>query len=35
MRRDMEEFHLEIEQLEEDSARKYRVLEGTVERNCE
>jgi hypothetical protein len=26
---------IEIEQLEEDSARKCRVLEGTVERDCE
>ena len=32
--RDMEEFHLEIEQLE-DPARKCRVLERTVERDCE
>jgi hypothetical protein len=30
----MEEFHLEIEQLE-DPARKCRVLERTVERDCE
>jgi hypothetical protein len=35
MGRDMEEFHLEIEQLEEDPARKCRILERTVERNCE
>jgi hypothetical protein len=35
MGRNVEEFHLEIEQLEEDPERKCRILERTVERDCE